>query len=342
MASQREREAMTHAISVAADTVRTLPNPRVGCAILDPHHHDVIAVGVHRGAGTAHAEVEALSQAAGRAQGATAVVTLEPCQHTGRTGPCTQALIEAGIARVVFGQHDPNANAAGGEQALRRAGIDVETGVLVAEARALNPEWTFAMSHGRPHVTWKYAATLDGFSAAADGTSRWISGPESRQDSHRRRAEADAIVVGSGTVAIDNPELTARVDGVPIPFESQPMRVVVGERDLPAESSVFNADARTMQIRSNDPQAVLAELAEAQIRGVWLEGGPSLAGAFLDAGVIDRVIGYLAPAVLGAGLPAVVTAAETLTDLRSIHIEEVSRTGQDVRLIGSFTAREDL
>ncbi|MDG4863706.1 bifunctional diaminohydroxyphosphoribosylaminopyrimidine deaminase/5-amino-6-(5-phosphoribosylamino)uracil reductase RibD, partial [Streptomyces sp. T-3] len=187
------------AIALAAHGLgSTSPNPVVGCVILDASGRTV-GEGFHERAGGPHAEVHALRAAGEKARGGTALVTLEPCNHTGRTGPCAQALIEAGIARVVYAVADPDPTATGGAHTLRTAGIDVEGGLLEDEARAGNIAWLTALKTGRPYVTWKYAATLDGRIAAADRTSRWISSAESRADVHRLRAEADAVVVGSGT-----------------------------------------------------------------------------------------------------------------------------------------------
>src|SRR3954469_19780147 len=193
-ASDAERAAMRRALALAASSGVPLgPNPRVGCVLLAPDG-STVAEGYHGGAGTPHAEVEALARAGGAARGATAVVTLEPCNHTGRTGPCTQALVAAGIRRVVVAQRDSNPVATGGTEALRAAGVDVESGLLADEARALNRVWSFAVEHGRPFVTWKFAATLDGRSAAADGSSRWASSPASRRGTPRPPG-----VVGGGT-----------------------------------------------------------------------------------------------------------------------------------------------
>ena len=183
-----EQAAMRRALALAATPGVPLgPNPRVGCVLLD-ETGATVAEGYHRGAGTAHAEADALARAGARAAGTTAVVTLEPCNHSGRTGPCAQALIAAGVRRVVFAQDDPNPTAAGGADTLRAAGIEVESGLLAVESGQLNEVWTFAVGHGRPFVTWKYATTLDGRSAAADGTSRWVSSAASRRDTHRLRS----------------------------------------------------------------------------------------------------------------------------------------------------------
>ena len=200
-----EQAAMTRALALAATPGVPLgPNPRVGCVLLDDAGNTV-AEGFHRGAGSLHAEADALANAGDRARGTTAVVTLEPCAHTGRTGPCAVALRDAGVRRVVYAQADPNPVAAGGAALLRAAGVDVEEGLMVDEARAVNRMWTFAVEHGRPFVTWKFATTLDGRSAAADGTSRWVSGLAARRDTHRLRALCDVMLVGTNTVEVDDP-----------------------------------------------------------------------------------------------------------------------------------------
>jgi diaminohydroxyphosphoribosylaminopyrimidine deaminase/5-amino-6-(5-phosphoribosylamino)uracil reductase len=263
-----------------------------------------VAEGHHRGAGTPHAEADALARAGRAARGATAVVTLEPCNHTGRTGPCAQALVDAGVRRVVFAQADPNPAAAGGARTLERAGVEVEHGLLEPEARALNRVWTIAVERGRPFVTWKFATTLDGRSAAADGTSRWVSSLAARRDTHRLRALCDVMLVGTGTVATDDPLLTVR-DEHDRPLERQPLRVVMGERDLDPARRVFNADAETLHLRTRDPVAALCELHDRGRQHVFLEGGPTLAAAFLRAGLVDEVVAYVAPMLLGAGRSAV-------------------------------------
>jgi len=335
MATDIEQQAMRRAIDAAATVVRTLPNPRVGCVLLDPNGRE-IAIGIHRGAGTPHAEVDALAQVGDAARGATAVVTLEPCHHQGRTGPCSQALIDAGVARVVFAQIDPNREAAGGSAALKAAGIDVEAGVMAEEAADLNEEWTFAMTAGRPFVTWKYAATMDGLSAAPDGSSKWITGEEARRDVQRFRAGVDAIVAGTGAVLADDPRLTVRdEEGLPLPYEQQALRVVVGETTIPNYYRVFDRVAPTLVIQSRDPEVVLGKLVDNDIRNVWLEGGPRLAGGFWKAGVIDRVIGYIAPAMLGSGRAALEGEATTLADMRPIEIHDLTRIGPDIRIIGT-------
>lgn len=319
--------AMRRALELAASPGVPLgPNPRVGCVLLAPDGSE-IAEGFHRGAGTLHAEAAALAEAGEAAKGATAVVTLEPCNHTGRTGPCAQALIDAGVARVVFAQPDPNPVAAGGAKALADAGVEVEMGLLEREARAVNRAWTFALEHGRPFVTWKFATTLDGRSAATDGTSRWVSSRPARVDTHRLRAECDVMMVGVGTVAIDDPELTVR-DEYDVPLSHQPLRAVVGERDLPADRRVFNDRADTVQLRTHDPRAALAELFAQGRRHVFLEGGPTLAAAFLAAGLVDEVVTYVAPMVLGSGTSAVGDLGiTTIADAVHFQISDVTTLG---------------
>ena len=299
-----ERAAMHRALTLAASPGVPLgPNPRVGCVLLDAAGH-TIAEGFHRGAGSPHAEVDALSRAGEAARGATAVVTLEPCNHTGRTGPCAQALIAAGVRRVVIAQRDTNPVAVGGADTLRAAGVEVETGLLADEARRLNLVWTFAVEHRRPFVTWKFATTLDGRSAAADGTSRWVSSPAARLDTHRLRALCDTMLVGTNTVAVDDPHLTVR-DAAGSPIARQPLRAVMGERDLDPARRIFDDAAETVHLRTRDPEAALKDLFERDRQHVFLEGGPTLAAAFLGAGLVDEVVTYVAPMLLGTGRAAV-------------------------------------
>ncbi|WP_153451259.1 bifunctional diaminohydroxyphosphoribosylaminopyrimidine deaminase/5-amino-6-(5-phosphoribosylamino)uracil reductase RibD [Streptomyces smaragdinus] len=345
---------MARAISLAAEGLgHTSPNPVVGCVVLDAAGQ-VAGEGHHRRAGGPHAEIHALGAAGARARGGTAIVTLEPCNHTGRTGPCARALIDAGIARVVYAVADPNPVAGGGAHTLAAAGVAVEGGVLAEEAAAGNRAWLTAVAAHRPYVRWKYAATLDGRSAAADGTSRWITSAESRADVHRLRAEADAVVAGAGTARADDPQLAVRgVDG-PV---TQPLRVVVdtnatavkpGARVLDDTAPTLiavapDADAghlpavlrlpRAAHGPGLDLTALLAELYERGVRSVLLEGGPTLAGAFLAAGLVDEVVGYLAPALLGAGPAALAGAGvATIGDAVRLDLTDVTRLGPDLRI----------
>jgi diaminohydroxyphosphoribosylaminopyrimidine deaminase / 5-amino-6-(5-phosphoribosylamino)uracil reductase len=329
--TRREAElaAMTRALELAGTSGLPVgPNPRVGCVLLDADG-TTVGEGLHRGAGTPHAEVDALSNAAGRSRGATAVVTLEPCDHTGRTGPCSRALIAAGVARVVFAQADPNPAAGGGADTLRAAGVDVEGGLLADEARELNRAWTFAQLTGRPFVTWKLATTLDGRSAAADGSSRWVSSLPARRDTQRLRASCDAILVGTGTVLVDDPRLTARdEDDADLPRERQLLRAVMGLRDLPPDRRVLDAAAETLLLRTRDPHEALAELHERERRHLLLEGGPTLAAAFVQAGLVDEVVAYVAPMLLGAGLCAVGDLGiTTIGDALRLDVTDVTTLG---------------
>ncbi|MFC6088583.1 bifunctional diaminohydroxyphosphoribosylaminopyrimidine deaminase/5-amino-6-(5-phosphoribosylamino)uracil reductase RibD [Saccharothrix lopnurensis] len=321
---------MARAIA-ASERVRgtTSPNPPVGCVVLDAAGEPV-GEGATRPPGQAHAEVVALARAGDRARGGTAVVTLEPCNHHGRTPPCVDALLAAGVARVVHAAADPNPRAGGGAEALRAAGVAVESGLLAEEvARGPLRAWLHFARTGRPHVTWKYAATLDGRVAAADGTSRWISSESSRAEVHDLRARVDAIVVGAGTVRVDDPGLTARGPGA----TRQPLRVVVGTGDLPPGARVLDDAAETAHLRTRDPDAVLAELARRGVVDVLLEGGPTLAGAFTAARRVDRVLAYLAPKFLGDGAPALRDAGvSTITDAVGLVVEQVSMCGPDVRI----------
>jgi diaminohydroxyphosphoribosylaminopyrimidine deaminase/5-amino-6-(5-phosphoribosylamino)uracil reductase len=304
-----EHDAMRRALVLAATpgVPMEADTRRVGCVLLDASGA-TLAEGYHRGPGTPHAEADALARAGSAARGATAVVTLEPCHHTGRTGPCTEALVAAGVRRVVYAEPDANPVAAGGRARLEAAGIDVAAGLLLDEALALAEVYRLAAREQRPFVTWKLATTLDGRSAAADGTSRWISGRASRRDTHRLRALCDTVLVGTGTVEVDDPQLTVR-DADDRPVDRQPLRAVMGERDLPAGARVLDPGlahgAETVHLRTRDPRTALAELFARDRRHVFLEGGPTLAAAFLRAGLVDRIVAYVAPVLLGSGRSAV-------------------------------------
>ncbi len=332
--------AAMHRALILAETVRgrTSPNPAVGAVIITADDR-IAGEGATQPPGGPHAEIVALRAAGEQARGATAVVTLEPCAHTGRTGPCTEALIEAGVRRVVFAVADPNPVAAGGAERLREAGIEVVAGVQAeaAAAGALRP-WLTALAAGRPFVTWKFAATLDGRTAAEDGSSRWISGPVSRADVHAFRAIVDAILVGSGTVLADDPQLTVRdPDGVPA--EHQPLRVVLDRRHrVPEDAAVFDGPAETLVLDTAVPRFALKALLDRGVRHVLLEGGPTLAGAFLEAGYVDEVIAYLAPKLLGAGSPALADAGiGTIADAVTLDIDSVTRIGDDVKIVATPT-----
>lgn len=314
------------------------PNPRVGCVVTDAVG-TVVGVGHHRGAGTPHAEVQALTAAGDAARGGTAYVTLEPCDHSGRTGPCTRALLAAGIARVVLAVNDPDPAAAGGAAALAGAGVAVENGLLAHEAEELNASWLHARRTGRPWVVAKSASTLDGRVAAADGSSRWVTGEEARADVHVLRARAGAVVVGTGTALADDPRLTVRAsDGTDA--VRQPLRVVVGHRPLPTSSRLLDGAAETLQLATHDPAEVLATLHARGIHRVLLEGGPTVSAAFLAAGLVDEVVAYIAPALLGAG-PSVTAdlGITTIADAVRLLPTDVTVLGADVRITARPQAR---
>ncbi len=334
MATDTEIAAMRRALELARTADFTPnPNPRVACVLLNAEGATV-AEAAHHGAGTDHAEVAALKRVPAGEKVATAVVTLEPCNGDDRPGRCVQQLIASGVERVVFGQTDPNPAVSGGAQQLRAAGVDVEGGVLAEESAALNAFWALSMRLGRPVVTWKTAMSADGRVAAGDGTSRWITGLDARRDVHRLRGECDAVLVGTGTALADDPQLTVRDhDDVAHPATRQPLRVVMGMRELPAEARLRDDAARTLQLLTHDPAVALRALRDERIRHVWLEGGPTVAGAFVAAGLVDEVIVYVAPLLLGSGRPALGEAGiGTLADGLRLRLVDATQVGDDVRI----------
>lgn len=308
----------------------TYPNPPVGAVILD-RAGDIAGVGGTQPAGGPHAEVIALRRAGERARGGTAVVTLEPCNHHGRTPPCVDALVAAGVTAVVFAVKDPNPVAGQGSNRLAAAGVEVVSGTLAdVVGGGVLREWLHKQRTGKPHVTWKYATSVDGRSAAADGSSQWITSEAARADVHRRRAVADAIIVGTGTVFVDDPTLTARLpDGTLA--DRQPLRVVVGMREISSDAKVLNDDSRTMVIRTRDPLEVVAAMADRV--DVLVEGGPTLAGAFLRAGVVDRIVAYVAPILLGGPIAAVDDVGVlSIAHAQRWRFDGMDRIGPDVRM----------
>lgn len=334
-ALSHEVDAMRRALLLAAEPqTQFRGNPRVGAVILSSSG-EILGQGAHRGAGSSHAEVSALAEATESTVGATAVVTLEPCAHTGRTGPCAEALISAGISRVVFAQSDPNPVAAGGARRLREAGLAVVEGVLAQEALKLNEVWTFAVTHQRPYVTWKVATTLDGRIAASDGSSRWITGEQARADVHEFRRTVDAVLVGHGTVIADDPHLTVRLDGQVLDREFQPLRVVMGESDLGDDYRIFDDAAETLWLPTHCVDDALAALHERGVRHVMLEGGATLASAFLEAGAVNAVRWYVAPAILGAGRHAIEDfGAQSVADVLRLTDVRTSPMGSDICVTG--------
>jgi len=329
MNSPEYETAMTRALELALLGPAHGVNPQVGAVILNAEG-EIISEGWHKGAGTPHAEVDALSKLSEVPRGATAVVTLEPCNHTGKTGPCAQALIEAGVSRVVFASNDPGDASAGGAATLRAAGIEVVSGVLQAEAEEQARVWLTANRRKRPFVTLKWATSIDGRAAADDRTSKWISGPESRADAHRRRSEADAILVGTGTVIADDPELTARKPDGSL-YDDQPLRVVVGERELDPTYRVFNKDAQTIQLRTHSLHGVLDALWQEGIKHVFVEGGPTLASDFARLDLVDEYIIYQAPMLLGGSRLAIGdVGVSNIADAKHIEFAETFMLGNDV------------
>ena len=335
--------AMLRAIELAdLGAASVLPNPVVGCVIVD-RSGAIVGQGWHQEYGQAHAEVNALAQAGSRAFGSTAYVTLEPCNHTGRTGPCAQALIHAGISKVVIAVLDPNPAAAGGVKTLRDAGIEVEIGLLADEAEDVNRVWLTGVRTSRPFVTWKTGMTIDGRVAAADGTSKWITSASSRADSHALRARVDTMVVGVGTVLADDPQLTVRNDRGEV-VGPQPLRVVVdSDGRTPHDSRIFDDSAPTWiaDVKSVgagldgrvDLESLLDKLYARGQRHLMVEGGPRLATAFWDAGLIDEAIVYLAPLALGAGKPALDGGSvPTLAAGYRLELRDLARFEGDVRL----------
>jgi len=322
--------AMRRALELAANGPLSGGNPRVGCVILDADGH-VVAEGWHRGAGTPHAEVDALSRTpVGTAH--TAVVTLEPCNHCGRTGPCAEALIAAGVRRVAYAVEDPGHQSGGGADRLRAAGVEVIAGVLEAEATAFIEPWLVARRRERPWVTVKWAATLDGRAAAADGTSQWITGAEARTDGHRLRAESDAILTGTGTVLADDPSLTARgADGVLLP--RQPLPVVVGARPVPAGAALRRHPAGLLEAGDRPLEDVLDDLWQRGAARVLVEAGPRLTSAVLRQGLADELAVYLAPKLLGGPATAIDDLGiATIDGAAELDIRAVRRLGADLAL----------
>ena len=327
------------------------PNPRVGAVVVS--NDTIVGEGAHSCAGKPHAEVVALDAAGEQARGATVYVTLEPCSHHGRTPPCTEALIEAGVARVVVGAIDPDERVSGaGVDTLRRAGIEVESGLLADAVEAGDPGYFHHRRTGRPLVTLKLATTLDGMIAAADRTSKWITGEEARIDGHRLRRDSDVVIVGAGTLLDDDPHLDVRLDGY---RGRQPRPVVIaGSRLLDPAAAIFSRDPLVYTSRPLDldaEQVVIAGSERVDIAAVvddlgakgyvsaLVEGGAMLAGTMVRNSLVDRIIFYLAAKLgVGQGLGAFGGEFATISDAVSLQIEEVTRVGQDLRvetLIGS-------
>ncbi|MBF0543930.1 MAG: bifunctional diaminohydroxyphosphoribosylaminopyrimidine deaminase/5-amino-6-(5-phosphoribosylamino)uracil reductase RibD [Candidatus Riflebacteria bacterium] len=348
---------MKCALDLARMTLgQTRPNPSVGCVIVKEGR--ILGMGSHLKSGEPHAEVLALRQSGSESRGATLYVTLEPCAHFGHTPPCVNAIIAAGISRVVVATTDENPLVSGkGIGRLREAGIKVENGLFENDAKQINESFFFFHKNGRPRITLKAAVSLDGRIATRTGHSRWISSESSRQDSHILRRTVDAILVGSGTVVSDNPTLTARFpDGAP-----QPLRILIDRRlRSSTEANIFNSDAQTLVFttEASDPNIigalrnkgvevvplkqdfnvpqVISELALRNVRSLLVEGGATIHGAFLDSGIFDEVIFYIAPKLIG-GVDAKFSiggiGAETMASAYSLDFFSVEKIGEDLKII---------
>jgi diaminohydroxyphosphoribosylaminopyrimidine deaminase/5-amino-6-(5-phosphoribosylamino)uracil reductase len=322
---------MQRAIALSENGLgRTAPNPIVGAVIVDTDG-SVIAEGFHdRHKSPDHAEVVALKIAGEKTRGATMYVTLEPCNHTGTTAPCTQAIIEAGVRTVIYAVADPNTVAAGGADTLKAAGIEVVAGVGEDEASYSNRAWLTKILQGRPFITWKVAATLDGKVAAADGTSKWITNEASRSDVQKVRRSVDAIMVGTQTVIADDPHLIPR-DGL---AGNNPLRIICGTQELPKGAQVFDGAAPTKVIASKDLKVIASELLATGANHILLESGPTLATAMLQAGMLDELMIYQGASVLGAGKSFVADLGITTLD-NAMSMQRISTEtfGDDVKSV---------
>lgn len=331
----------------------TMPNPRVGCVLV--RDGEIVGKGWHQKAGGPHAEVHALRDAGEQAKGATAYVTLEPCSHQGRTPPCAQALIAAGIKRLVVGTLDVNPLVAGrGLDACRAAGIEVLSAVAELEAQALNPGFAQRMQLGRPRLTCKLAMSVDGRTAMASGESQWITGPAARADVQKLRAQSCAIISGSGTVSADNPALTVRPEqwSSPIAFgvgDRQPLRVIMDRKaHSRGDEAVFNGPGDALLVCGKgvtpafeidhvdcacDLEALMQFLGQRECNEVLLEAGPKLAGAFLQAGLVDELLVYMAPKLMGsAARPLFELPVALMADAIDLKINDIRAVGDDWRL----------
>ena len=365
--SDRDYMAQALALAVLGEGT-TRPNPLVGCVIV--HSGEIVGRGFHRASGEPHAEVLALAQAGAAARGSTLYVSLEPCAHQGRTGPCSDAIIRAGVRRVVAAAGDPNPLVDGrGLAALRAAGIEVTTGVLESAARAVNAPFLSTHERRRPWVTLKAAQSLDGRIAAAAGNSKWITGPAARRYAHRLRFRHDAILVGAGTVRRDDPQLTVRLPGIELvrtrvvlaprlaldpnaqvfatPHAAAPRtRLYAGPGCTEAESIRFRERAEVVVVGEGasglDLAAVLSDLSRAGLQSVLVEGGGKTAGAFLASGLVDELVLFIAGRLIGAGdaTPVVDVPAATDPDRAWVVAQACSiPVGRDVVVVGRPEAR---
>lgn len=331
------------ALASAMERARTLAlkgppggaNPQVGCVLIDASGA-IVSEGWHQGSGTPHAEAMALSrlsESQRTAEGLTAVVTLEPCAHTGKTPPCANALVDSGISHVVFSAHDPGGESGGGSSVLSAAGVDVHAGFEESAGIALIDKWLFAQIAKRPWVTIKWAMSLDGRAAAADGSSQWITSPTTRAQVHVDRSRHGAIAVGSQTMLVDNPTLTARYpDGALM--DHQPHAVVVGSADIPPEFHLTSHPGGLTHYRSRDLPGLLDQLFEQGITSLYVEGGPTLASAFLAAQLFDEVHISMGPLLLGGPKLAVGDLGiSSMSDALKLEILSVERFESDIFVV---------
>jgi diaminohydroxyphosphoribosylaminopyrimidine deaminase/5-amino-6-(5-phosphoribosylamino)uracil reductase len=337
VASSSVEQLMRRALE-ATRTTYPHPNPRVG-AVLSTPDGVVLATAAHQARGGPHAEVLALDEAHNTV-GTTLFVTLEPCNHHGETPPCTDAIINAGVARVIIGARDPDERVSGsGIERLMSADIEVSVGVLSNDVVANDPGYFHHRTTGYPRLTLKLATTLDGQVAAADGTSKWITSPESRADAHRLRASNDAVIVGAGTVIADDPALDVRLTDF---AGRQPTPVVIaGEREIPTDRQIMRRDPiiyRPDGAPRVDPVAVLRDLGERGFVSAMIEGGPAIASAFLEAGLVDEIVWYTASKLAGGrGIPAFGGVFATMADITDLDVVDVQRVGSDIRITATIT-----
>jgi diaminohydroxyphosphoribosylaminopyrimidine deaminase/5-amino-6-(5-phosphoribosylamino)uracil reductase len=303
-------------------------NPIVGAVIVSPTG-EIIGEGFHKSG--PHAEVVALEQAADLAKGATLYVTLEPCSHQGKTGPCTEAIIEAGIAKVVYAVRDPNLLASGGAKVLEEAGIDVVFNSDVAEITNSNRAWLHKIKNHRPYFIWKIATTLDGRTAAIDGSSKWITGTESRAEVSKLRSESHAILIGTATALADNPHLIPR--NLETAREANPARIVMGLREIPSGFNLHNDAAETVFLRSHDFSELLTLCNEREFNQVLVESGSELGTALLRAGLIDELVIFQAASLLGSGLSFIGDLGATnIKEKMDFLIRDVAQFGNDLKI----------
>lgn len=321
----QDQQLMQRAIDLSCLGLgKTFPNPIVGAVVADKAGH-IIGEGFHEGA--EHAEVLAIKNAGVIPEGARLFVTLEPCNHFGRTPPCTEAIIKSGIKNVIFAATDSNPIAAGGASKLSAAGIKVETGVLENLAQAANQDWLSKLANKRPRFIWKIASTLDGKVAAADGSSKWITSIATRADVAKVRSQADAILTSTQTVIADNPTLDSKGSG------KNPYRIVMGMSALDSTLNIFNNDAQTQIIQSQEISALLNFVNEAGFNRVLVESGPIFGSALLAAGLIDEVILYLAPTIFGSGTNSIADLGiNTINDRLDLTLSSHEVIGSDLKL----------